>query len=151
MRGDQLSVQLVKTAQESLLIRHRNKNSFTFHIFIFSVHNKRRLCLLFTLCQSHTHTHTHANTLEWNQSRKEKQSVNTAVFTFVVQPNAREVSTVKKLKYHKVLIWVQKYNIVNKQVTTSTQDCLELLESLSDDCRWRQASTSHWLPVSELS
>ncbi len=35
--------------------------------------------------------------------------------------------------------------MVNKQVTTSTQDCLELLESLSADFLWRQAST--WLPV----
>ncbi len=32
-------------------------------------------------------------------------------------------------------------SMVNKQATTRTQDCLEL-ESLSDDCRQRQASTS---------
>ncbi len=34
-------------------------------------------------------------------------------------------------------------NVVNKQVTTSTQDRLELLESLSDCFRQKQASTSH--------
>ncbi len=34
--------------------------------------------------------------------------------------------------------------MVNKQVTTSAQDRLELLESLSDDFRRRQASTSYW-------
>ncbi len=37
--------------------------------------------------------------------------------------------------------------MVKKKVTTSTQDLLEFLESLSDDFRQMQASTSHLLPV----
>lgn len=73
IRGDQLSVQLLKIAQASLLIRHHLQEFFYFSYFPFSVHNKRRLCLLFTLWQLHTHTHTHTNTLEWNQKPPPKK------------------------------------------------------------------------------
>ncbi len=41
--------------------------------------------------------------------------------------------------------------MVNKQVTTSTQDHLELFESLCDDFSWRQASTyQRWLSSARL-
>ncbi len=49
----------------------------------------------------------------------------------------------KKKEKYIVLICLKITQMLNKQVTRSTQDRLELLGNLSDDFKRMQASTSH--------